>query len=388
MINNKNVSILIAVFFGLIIMTDFHYKVSVRLGYETFKLTLPTKLLVGTSLAYCIIKQKLLDKKDLVCLSLFAIVILLGITIQNQWDLSEYLYIIGQYIFSIILFLFFFKNHSNLGWGIFDKTLSAILLINFFCIIIAILFDFQIFRTYQGIRFGYNGIFKSTSTASYFYMFILLYHLMKKDNSKRSRWLLFITIFSSLIVGSKTLFAFVTIVLLIHLLRDLVQKQNYFSSISFYILSTIIVLALSSYFIIPLISLNKALQQVLIDDGVVSAILSYRDEHVINALSYLIKNYDLSNYFFGGLSMVNRLTEVAIIDMFLSFGIIGTIIFLTLFFKNLPRINSTILITFFTLIFCIIMLRGNFFYFPSVIYISITIFTSIINYTQNIIEKN
>ena len=30
-------------------MTDFHYKVSVRLGYETFKLTLPTKLLVGTS---------------------------------------------------------------------------------------------------------------------------------------------------------------------------------------------------------------------------------------------------------------------------------------------------------------------------------------------------
>ena len=33
------------------------------------------------------------------------------------------------------------------------------------------------------------------------------------------------------------------------------------------------------------------------------------------------------------------------------------------------------------------MLRGNFFYFPSVIYISITIFTSIINYTQNIIEK-
>ena len=35
---------------------------------------------------------------------------------------------------------------------------------------------------------------------------------------------------------------------------------------------------------------------------------------------------------FWGL-MVNRLTEVAIIDMFLSFGIIGTIIFLTLFLK-------------------------------------------------------
>ena len=383
MISTKKASIAVAVFFALIIITDFHYKIIARFEIEMVKLTLPIKLLIGVFLGYYMIAKKLLDKKDLIYLGLFGVVILLGLAFQNQWHFNEELYIIAQYVFGIMVFLFFFKSRSNLDLSTLEKTLQLLLWLNFGCIVLAMVFDLQIFRTYTGIRFGYNGLLKSTSTASYFYMFSVLYLLVKKDKNKHSKWLLLITILSALLVGSKTLFAFVAIVFMVYVLRYINQRQQYVSSTIFYIISAAILMVLGLYLFVPLISLNKTLHEVLIYDGVVSAFFSHRDEHVVNALSDMMTNYDVSNYLFGGLSEITRLTEVAVVDMFLAFGAVGTVVFFILFFKNLPSINDVILKIVIIVIFCFIMLRGNFFYFPSVIYLALAIFTLTLNHDRN-----
>ena len=382
MTSSRKTSILITVFFLLIIISDFHYKIISTYGIVGTKLTLPIKLLIGAFLSCYLILKKLLDNKKLIYLSLFGLVIFVRLISQNEWHFEREIYIIGQYVFGVIVFLFFFNSYHHLDFRALEKFLYLIVLLNFVCIILALIFDLQLFKTYFS-RFGYNGILKSTSTASYFYMFTVLYLLIKKDKNKQLNLLLLIALLSAFLVGSKTLYAFIAIVFIVYLLRYINQKQRYVNSTIFYLISAVILIVLGLYLFIPLISLNKTLHKVLINDGVVSVFFSYRNKHVVNAFFEVTTNYDLSNYLFGGLSKVTRLTEVAVVDVFLNFGAIGTVVFFVLFFKNMPHINNPILKTFLIVIFCLIMLRGNFFYFPSVIYLALAIFTLTLNHDRN-----
>jgi len=382
MTSSRKTSILITVFFVLIIISDFHYKIISTYGIVGTKLTLPIKLLIGAFLSCYLILKKLLDNKKLIYLSLFGLVIFVRLISQNEWHFEREIYIIGQYVFGVIVFLFFSNSYHHLDFRALEKFLYLIVLLNFVCIILALIFDLQLFKTYFS-RFGYNGILKSTSTASYFYMFTVLYLLVKKDKNKQLNLLLLIALLSAFLVGSKTLYAFIAIVFIVYLLRYINQKQRYVNSTIFYLISAVILIVLGLYLFIPLISLNKTLHKVLINDGVVSVFFSYRNKHVVNAFFEVTTNYDLSNYLFGGLSKVTRLTEVAVVDVFLNFGAIGTVVFFVLFFKNMPHINNPILKTFLIVIFCLIMLRGNFFYFPSVIYLALAIFTLTLNHDYN-----
>jgi len=382
MTSSRKTSILITVFFVLIIISDFHYKIISTYGIVGTKLTLPIKLLIGAFLSCYLILKKLLDNKKLIYLSLFGLVIFVRLISQNEWHFEREIYIIGQYVFGVIVFLFFSNSYHHLDFRALEKFLYLIVLLNFVCIILALIFDLQLFKTYFS-RFGYNGILKSTSTASYFYMFTVLYLLVKKDKNKQLNLLLLIALLSAFLVGSKTLYAFIAIVFIVYLLRYINQKQRYVNSTIFYLISAVILIVLGLYLFIPLISLNKTLHKVLINDGVVSVFFSYRNKHVVNAFFEVTTNYDLSNYLFGGLSKVTRLTEVAVVDVFLNFGAIGTVVFFVLFFKNMPHINNPILKTFLIVIFCLIMLRGNFFYFPSVIYLALAIFTLTLNHDRN-----
>ena len=382
MTSSRKTSILITVFFVLIIISDFHYKIISTYGIVGTKLTLPIKLLIGAFLSCYLILKKLLDNKKLIYLSLFGLVIFVRLISQNEWHFEREIYIIGQYVFGVIVFLFFSNSYHHLDFRALEKFLYLIVLLNFVCIILALIFDLQLFKTYFS-RFGYNGILKSTSTASYFYMFTVLYLLVKKDKNKQLNLLLLIALLSAFLVCSKTLYAFIAIVFIVYLLRYINQKQRYVNSTIFYLISAVILIVLGLYLFIPLISLNKTLHKVLINDGVVSVFFSYRNKHVVNAFFEVTTNYDLSNYLFGGLSKVTRLTEVAVVDVFLNFGAIGTVVFFVLFFKNMPHINNPILKTFLIVIFCLIMLRGNFFYFPSVIYLALAIFTLTLNHDRN-----
>jgi len=382
MTSSRKISILITVFFVLIIISDFHYKIISTYGIVGTKLTLPIKLLIGVFLSCYLILKKLLDNKKLIYLSLFGLVIFVRLISQNEWHFEREIYIIGQYVFGVIVFLFFSNSYHHLDFRALEKFLYLIVLLNFVCIILALIFDLQLFKTYFS-RFGYNGILKSTSTASYFYMFTVLYLLVKKDKNKQLNLLLLIALLSAFLVGSKTLYAFIAIVFIVYLLRYINQKQRYVNSTIFYLISAVILIVLGLYLFIPLISLNKTLHKVLINDSVVSAFFSYRNKHVVNAFFEVTTNYDLSNYLFGGLSKVTRLTEVAVVDVFLNFGAIGAVVFFVLFFKNMPHINNPILKTFLIVIFCLIMLRGNFFYFPSVIYLALAIFTLTLNHDRN-----
>jgi hypothetical protein len=90
-------------------------------------------------------------------------------------------------------------------------------------------------------------------------------------------------------------------------------------------------------------------------------LLSFRNLSYNNAKVYIIENWNFVNYFIGGINRKKILVEMEVIDVFLSLGIIGTVLLVGVYYKVLLKpipFNLTNIILFGAL-FCIIILMGN-----------------------------
>lgn len=387
MINKKGISKFTALFFVIIIITDFYYKYLLYNSSETIKLLLVTKFLIGTFLVTIIIYFKQLDRKNYFYLSLLFICSIIGLLIQGGSTMYESIYLFSKYAFGIITMLFFFKCYERLNTSYIKKVVLALVLLNFACIVVGFIFSIHVFETYYGNRFGYNGIFKSTSTASYFYMFALVFYLLNKHKTIITYTLISIIVFSSFFVGSKTLIAFIGITAIITLGHFIALKQNLINKRLFYVLYALIIPILAWYVLKTYIVLNSTLSEVLTKDGMLSAIFSYRDILFIDSMQSVQEHFGFLNYIFGGGSHINNFPQMALADLFLSFGIIGMVVYLRLVIYNFPKINNKQATVAFLVIAMSIVLRGNFLYYPSDIYMALAIFAvtlqDIDKYTNN-----
>ena len=381
MINEKLISKLAALFFVIIIITDFYYKYIFYNNSEVIKLTL-IKVFIGAFLATFIALSKQTAKKSYVFLGLLFVSCVISLLIQDNSMVNHNIYHFSKYAFGILAMLFFFKEYERLQTIYLKKIILGLVLLNFVFILLGFFFNIHAFETYYGDRFGYNGIFKSTSTASYFYMLSLIYYLLYRHKNYLTYILLSIIVLSSLFVGSKTLIAFIVITSTIVLGRLIASKQKLVGKNLFYVLYIFIVSTLSIYGFKLYLTLNTTLNNVLTKDGMLSAFFSYRDVHFNEALTNIKEHYSVLNFLFGGASFIERLPEMAFIDLLLSFGLIGAIVYMLLLKHTFPKVNNKLAVILFVVIGVAIMLRGNFLYYPSVIYITLAIFTVIIKEIQ------
>jgi len=371
-LNKINTSVITAVFFALVVFSDFHYKLLSYDYLNTIKFTLIIKLIIGVVFGAIVVNT--LQKKTVL---LTLLLILCGSI--SVLVLRTDFYILCQYNFGIIILLFFLNSKPQLEKKYLLRVVETVIGLNFVCILLGIFFGIDFFQTYQGGRFGYNGIFKSTSTASFFYMFSIMFLLLKKKKSKFNITLLIIAFISSLFIGSKTLYAYVIFCLVIIMLEFIGKRKGVIGVKMFYLLPFMICIVICTIVFIPLVSLNETLHRLLVEEGVLTTFFSNRDHHVINAYKDMKESYNTMNFLFGGLAKVKRLTEMALIDLFLVFGLVGSIIYNVLLISIFPRIQDISLRIMLAFVLVIIFLRGDFLYFPSVMFISMAIFTIVLN---------
>lgn len=379
-------SFFVAFFLALIFISDFHYKYLAYNKLDGIRLTLWVKIVTGGLLlfSFMFLSEHVVKKANLNLIFGLIICSVIGLTTARyETNFQEALYITIQYFFGIGVMLFFLESTNEIDIKYPLKVILFVLWINLILIFLGYYFEIKLFKTYNGARFGYNGLFKSTSTASYFYMLSLILFESLKTKSNWRYVIIANIIVSSLFIGSKSLYVFIAFYGLLYLGNKIYEMQKYFSQKKFFLIFTLVVLFIGYILFIPLISLNSSLNKVLIDNGVISAIFSYRDLHLKNVIANIQEHYNLLNYFFGGLGLVDRPTEFALVDIFLTFGLLGTVIFGFFLINNFPKINdyNTRILIFGVI--AIIILRGNFFYFPSVIYISMVIFTIILKINFN-----
>lgn len=380
---NKTISILVAAFFLIILITDFHFKVVLYHGLDSVKYTKLTKLIIGGVLAYLILKEVRLKQNIIIALLILLSSFILSTIFCDYERIVHHIYVFGQYFFGLLVLTFFSQTRHLIDMKYFKLIVEYVIWINLLLIIVGYLFDIRVFDTYRGTRYGYNGIFKSTATASYFYIFYLSYLLLKRHKSKREILLIIITTISSFFIGSKTVYIFVSLIFFLYIINQILRHKNPKQKSKYIYIYAALIAFILPFIILVIISMNSVLNDVYVREGFVTAFFSYRDVLFFNALDEVNHSFGFLNYLFGGVSYISKLTELALIDLLLTFGAIGTLVYIYIFYQLIPRVTKKLAQVIFLCILGVILFRGNFLYFSSVMYISLAIFTLMIEEINN-----
>ena len=348
----------IVVFLLLIFFTtETYFKIVVfPIGESTWLLQV-TKgvVLIGLS-AYVLIKKP----NQLLLLGILLISFIIGqLSIVNSVS-KEAVITFTKLIFPIVLLIFFNTYTQSVKQNDFSfLVFEYIMLFNSFLIGIGFLFQIKFLYTYEGTRFGYNGLFLSSATGSYVYCITLIYLLAKYKKAIFKRLPNLVIIASMFCLGTKVGYLFLAVFFVIYLFKYTSINKKLIGSLSLVVGVFVIYVFFFKFGIF-----NEIRQQ----DGLISSLMSYRDELLINrTIPFILENWSFPNYLFGGVSDLSTKSQIDFIDILYFFGIIGGFLYYFIFFRTfwVFKADSDIAILLLSL-FIIVFLTGNFFGYPSI----------------------
>ncbi|WP_431133098.1 hypothetical protein [Psychroserpens mesophilus] len=259
------------------------------------------------------------------------------------------------------------------------KAITLILVflkINFVAILLGVVFKIDLFLTYGHNRFGYDGLIQINSHASYIYCFATIYVIYNFIKTKKTTLDFWVIILSSLLIGTKTLYLFYALIGCYLFFYFKLYKKLVFYIFSFGLISFIIfynenvITFLNTHF--------RAFFKLYYECGFFTAITSTRNLLLVETLSLAFNEYWVPlNYVIGGSFFAELRTEMAFIDLLLFWGILGTILYLYLYYKHIIRyyMHHSFLKYAIVSVMVTAFLGGNFFT-NAVIAIYIVVFTS------------
>ncbi len=286
----------------------------------------------------------------------------------------------SRYLFPLVLFTFY----SNIELS--DKKRELLLLIfervvllNSSLIIIGYLLDIQLFKSYSGSRFGYNGLLVSSATSTYFYSLTLFYFIVKyKSELFKSPVRLFV-ILTITLVGTKSLYVFSSVALFVYAIYYVESSKK----IILYFLS----LTLFVFFVYFFLLYSSTFRDITKSDGIVASLTSYRSTILLEEMIPFIKtNWTTVNYLFGGINKISGRPQMALFDLFYFIGIIGSSTYLYTYYRSFFIFNlNVVLKSFFLAIFVMACFTGNFFINTSVVVYLLVIREAVIGLNKNFI---
>ncbi len=269
----------------------------------------------------------------------------------NWLFLKGSIYYYDRYIYVILFALMIYSRQDS--DRIINKTLKIaeyILVANLALIIIGLLFKIDFFKSYpRSIRFGYDGLFNKVNEVTFIYSIYLIYLYYKSFIIKSRKWIFFIIVsIISLLIGTKVMLLFLALLFVFHFV--VVYKKNKGLKVIAIglILGFIIFFQKITYFVLELFPFWNKLKE---EYGLMTLLLSKRDFLFYQSIDYMSANWRFINYFIGGAFYSNSfaISQMDGPDLFLFFGGIGTLVYLSLFVvifmkKNNIIINGLILI--------------------------------------------
>jgi hypothetical protein len=370
MLENKNIyhpsQYILGFLFALFYVSDFISKINENQLRNT---SLYLKLIFGIIIIFYVLKEKneIGFKIFKHIFLLFTVFIIGQLIIKAPFFLDRVENNFKIFTWYIYIFLLYaaYNTYSNRSNNINNSKqilffcFESIFVLNTILIFVGWLFNICPFKSYYLTeRFGYNGLIRNATHASYIYIIFTTYFYYKSTIEKgiKNHIYLFISIFSSFFIGTKACFVFLFFIFFYHL-----NKMN----IWFKILIPFLFLVFSEKIKITLIFLlkkNQFMYNVYLKKGLWTMLFSTRDLSINSYLIPYIKNkWRLLNFFFGGAEFDKHRTEFELIDLFWFFGIIGIIFYFFIFNKyafNIYKLYNYPLVIF---ILMTSLLAGSFF---------------------------
>lgn len=296
--------------------------------------------------------------KNLILPALLLIVFCLGQFFLATGFNREIVVSFSKLLFPIFLFIYFNKYPlTEKSQNLLFCTFEYLLIFNGILIFLGLIFKIWLFNSYGGGRWGFNGLFINTSTSSYIYAIALFYFLLNLKGAFLKNWKSLFIIICCLLTGTKIVYIALFGSILVYLLcyTNLKRKQR-----NAVIGSILVGSVLLGYIFFFRFGIFNEIRQ---EQGLISAILSYRDDLLIGeTLPYIQDNWKWSNYLFGGISDLATRSQMGFIDIFLFWGIIGGILYLYTFYKTfVPKTLVKNAVYIILTLALMVFLAGNFF---------------------------
>lgn len=235
----------------------------------------------------------------------------------------------GKYLFPLLLFGFFTAYPQNThNENLFFKSFEILILFNSLLMFLGFVFGIELFSTYDGNRFGYDGLFIASATGSYVYLLSFFYFLFTLKERFFQNWKAVTVLVVALLMGTKVVYAGLLAVVLIWLLFytriSKTQRILLFSGILLALLGAF-------YFFFFEFGLFNEIRQ---ERGLTDAIFSFRNDLLFDqVLPFVEQNWTWGNYLFGGLSDLNTQSQMDIVDIFFMWGIGGGLLYLFAYYR-------------------------------------------------------
>ncbi len=268
--------------------------------------------------------------KSLIAPLVLAVIFCVGqIFLANGFN-QEMVVSFSKLLFPIFLLIYF--NHYPIGENerkSLFQVFEALLILNGVFIFVGFIWEIPMFRSYFGERFGYNGLFITSATSSYVYAVAIFYFLLKLKRDFLKSWKTYFVIACAIFTGTKILYIALIASLFIYLICFVYFSKQQRKLIFFVIMA---VCAAIAYFFFFEFGIFNQIRQ---NEGLLSAILSYRDDLFMEqTLPFIKENWSWANYLFGGISELSVRSQMGFIDVFLFWGILGGLYYLFTFYKS------------------------------------------------------
>lgn len=286
---------------------------------------------------------------------LLAIIIVLSIIYLLKNNFSE-LYFIEyiRYIFVLLTLPLLHYTYVNKDQELLKKVYKLfkwLIIINAILILIGVLFDVLIFKTYQHGRFGFNGFLLSQGFTPFFYLCATTIFWVFKDKK-----MLLLLLLLCVLSGVKGVYF--GEFLLLSLLVVFNQKFN-----KSFKINALALLLITFVGLLVGLWLMPTFREVFESNGLLAAISSFRTDNTIRVYNEI--NSDNYSIIIGALETKSIRLEMQISDIILFFGIIGLLAYLTfLYLLNKSLIKNTVAKAFFITMLTLSVLSGNLLYIP------------------------
>lgn len=261
-------------------------------------------------------------------------ILLYFIFIDTRIEIPEHIIVFNKYIFtSIIFFAIYEINKYESVQKRVTKVLENIFLLNACLAILGLVLDIRLFETYLGVdyRFGYDGLIVAQNEATFFYFLSLSYFYHLWQYRSGSIWKFIIVLISCVILGTKGYYVFMVFLALYHMYAHPNKVRNW-----------VIVgggLFATLLYVFTNFEKFQFFTYLVQKDGWVTMALSGRDLLFMEHFFPELMSWSPIQWIIGGHDTIIHLIEMDLFDMFLSFGIFGSALFLFLQFKTIFNFN-------------------------------------------------
>lgn len=380
---------IILILFILTLFSDFFIKINSYNDFlPNFRYSGMAKLLFEAFLIFIVLLKGLKKKSFyliiilIVCFFIGQFFLVKNSVFQNNF-LDEVLrgdiYHLNKYIF-IILFVSIierYKNKAKLSKSIV-KMVILILGINSLLVLYGFIFNYDLFQSFPGSkRFGYSGLFLKSGESVLLYLLASIYFYIQYLNGKSILPVIYF-VFIAILSGKKIAFLILPLFYIVHFCLQSKYKTHFRIS-GVLILSLILIF--KRKIIEVLVEFFPFWESLLEEKGFWTVVFSTRDLNFSKTLDFISTYWTPVNYLFGGTNYNHLRIEIDPFDLFVFFGLIGSIVYL-MFIKKyyLKPIKSTIFKILLIGYFIVGMIYGAFLFnilLMTLLYLFVIIFSSI-----------